>query len=183
LKDIRLINDILNGDQDKYAVIMEKYHNELFKYIYNLTGNVNDTEDLLQEVFIKIYQNLVRYDASRSSFRTWMYRITTNHCYNHFKSAQYRHKQKTSVYDDDINQASDDVEKNTVVNKQIEEILAVMQRVLKTKHYQIMMLHYFSQMSVKEISETMAVPEKTIYKAIKSSIEKIKKEVNVSDEI
>lgn len=162
---------------------MEKYHNELFKYIYNLTGNVNDTEDLLQEVFIRIYDNLMRYDATRSGFRTWMYRVTTNHCYNHFKSAGYRHKQKTMLYDDQFNPASDNVEAKTVQEKQIEEILAVMKQVLKKKHYQIMMLHYFSQMSVKEISETMDVPEKTIYKAIKSSIEKIKKEVNVSDEI
>ncbi len=183
MKDIRLINDILNGDKNKYEVIMDRYHNELFKYIYNMTGNVTDTEDLLQDVFIKVYHNLYKYDSTKAAFRTWLYRVTTNLVYNYFSSAEYRRKQSTYSYDDTINQSRDNVEENTVVEKQIEEIVKAMKKVLKKKHYNIMMLHYFSQLTVKEISGTMDVPEKTIYKAIKSSIAKIKKEVNVSDEI
>jgi len=55
-----------------------------------------------------------------------------------------------------------------------------MKQVLSIKHQHIVSLHYFSGLTVKEISETMTIPEKTIYKALKTSIEKIKKEVTTN---
>lgn len=182
MKDITLINDIINGEIDKFEFIMNRYHDELFKYIYNMSGNVADTQDLLQEIFIKVYGNLERYDASRASFRTWLYRITTNHIRNHLKSSYYRHKTSSLSYNDSVTKSNINIENKITKEKQIEEIVSVMKTILNPKHLKIMMLHYFSQLTVTEISEIMDIPQKTIYKAINSSIKKIQKEVNVSNE-
>ncbi|XMB73260.1 RNA polymerase sigma factor [Mycoplasmatota bacterium WC30] len=178
-----IINDILNGEIDKFSILMERYHNELFKYIYNMTDDYHLTEDLLQEIFFRIYKNLIRYDAVKSSFRTWIYRITSNYVFNHFKSSQAKLKQKTYSYDDNINSSKEDVEGQAIKNQQINEILTAMKRLLKPKHFSIMSLHFFSNLTVKEISKSMEIPEKTIYKAIKTSTEKIKKEVALNDEV
>lgn len=176
MDDNQIINRILNGDKNLYSILMEKYHNELFKYVYNLVYNYENTEDLLQEVFLKLYNNLKKYNPAKASFRTWMYRITSNHVINYLKSADYRNNNNLE-YQDYYSATSDDVERDLIKEEQINSILKIMSSILKPKHYQIMILHYFSELTVKEISETILIPEKTIYKAIKSSIAKIKEEV------
>lgn len=183
MNDAILINDILNGELNRFEDIMDKYHDELFKYVYNMSSNVQDTEDLLQEIFMKVYNNLNNYDSTRAGFRTWLYRIATNHVKNYFKSSYYRQKLMSTPYDDSLSRFESDAEQVTIRDKDIDKILKVMRNILKPKHLKIMMLHYFSQLTVNEISEIADIPAKTVYKAIKSSIDKIKKEVNVSDEI
>jgi len=181
LSDIAIINDILNGDKEKYSILMNRYHNEIFKYIYNMVDNVEVTNDLVQEIFFKIYKKLNQYDQEKASFRTWIYRVTGNFVINYKKSKAYRYNQNKVLYDDKINKSDTEIEKEVIVNEKITEIQRVMEMVLKPKHYQIMALHYFSNLTVKEISETTKIPLKTIYKAINSSIAKIKKEVKVDE--
>jgi RNA polymerase sigma-70 factor (ECF subfamily) len=179
LNDLEIIESILDGDKEKFRLLMEKYHNEIFKYVYNITGNYQDTEDLLQEIFYKIYKNLKKYDSAKASFRTWLYRISKNHVLNYLNSSKAKMKNKTYEYDDSLNSTDENIEEKAVKDNQINRIIKAMKNILSDKHLQIMQLYYFSELTVKEIAETTAIPEKTIYKAIKSSIEKIKKEVTL----
>jgi len=183
LDDNALIEKILTSDKNLYAEIMEKYHNEIFKYIYNMVNNYNDTEDLVQEIFFKIYKNLKKYNPNKASFRTWMYRISKNHVINYLKSSKSKINRNNLEYDDSINKSDENVEESVIKDNQINMILKAMEKILSPKNYEIMHLHYFSNLTVKEISQTLSIPDKTIYKAIKSSINKLKKEVDVSDEI
>ncbi|MDT8336521.1 MAG: RNA polymerase sigma factor [Candidatus Izemoplasmatales bacterium] len=177
MNDNELIKKILDGDKDLYAKIMDKYHNELFKYVYNMVNNYNETEDLLQEIFFKLYKHLKKFDSSKASFRTWMYRVSKNYVLNYLKSSKKRMSNVSVEYNDDINQASENIEEQAVNDEKINLILKAMEKLLKPKHYEIMHLYYFSNLTVKEISETLEIPDKTVYKAINTSIEKIKKEV------
>ncbi len=179
-EDIKVINLVLNGKKDHFSILMNKYHNEIFSFVFNMLGNYDDTEDLLQEIFIKVYKNLSKYDNSKSSFRTWLYRISSNHTINYLKSAYY--KRKTSSELDTTYLESDiDIEEELIKDQEIRQILKIIKRKLSEKHQKIIILHYFSGLSVKEIGQILNIPEKTIYKAIKSSIEKIKKEVTTNE--
>jgi RNA polymerase sigma-70 factor (ECF subfamily) len=177
MTDNEIIQHILTKDKNAFSILMDKYHNELFSYLYNMTGNLETTEDLLQEVFMKLYKSLKKFDSSKASFRKWMYRITTYHTYNYFKKASTRHIDEAIEVDDSLIQSDEDLYEDIIKDDQVNLILDVMKRVLKPKHQKIMLLHYLSELTVKEISETLNIPDKTIYKAIKTSIEKIKKEV------
>ena len=177
MNDIELINLIKSGNHNLYADIMNKYHNEIFKYVYNMINNYEDTEDLLQEIFFKIFKNLKKFDENKASFRTWVYRVAKNHVLNYLNSSKYKNNLKTIVYEDKINSSEEDIEEKVINNEKINKIIAIMKEKLSNKHFKIMHLYYFSNLTVKEISETLEIPDKTIYKAIKSSVEKIKKEV------
>jgi RNA polymerase sigma-70 factor (ECF subfamily) len=177
----RIIGDIINGDKEQFSLLMEKHHNEIFKYVYNLTSEYQLTEDLTQEIFFRIYKNIHKYDYNKSSFRTWIYRVSTNHTYNYLKSKRHTYNTQKVIYDDSDFKGNTDLEANIVKDDQINQILQAMKDVLKPKHYKIMIMHYFSELSIKEIGESLDIPIKTIYKAINSSIQKIKKEVNVDE--
>lgn len=177
MDDSQLIKRILDGHKNDFALLIDQYYKELFKYIYNMTGSYETTEDLLQEIYLKVYKNLKKYDDKKASFRTWIYRVSANHTFNYLNKKSNQMHMYTHAYDDEINQASEDVEANAIKDRRINRIIKAMEKVLKPKHYQIMSLHYFSNLSPKDISETTNIPLKTVYKAIKSSIEKIKEEV------
>ena len=177
----KVIALILEGKTDYYAEIMNRYHNELFKYAYNIVGDYTTTEDLVQEIFIRIYNQLSKYNKDKASFRTWMYRVASNYVTNYVKSKAYL-KQKSLVYDEDYLLVSDeDIEEKTVRDDQLNRIVVAIKKLLKQNHQEIMYLHFFSGLEVKEIAEILELSDKTVYKAIKTSIEKIKMEVSVDE--
>lgn len=177
MTDQEIINEVLTKNKDAFALLMDKYHNELFKYIYNMTGNVQTTEDLMQEIFMKIYESLNTFDSDKASFRTWMYRIAMYHTYNYYKKKHVKHIDKYIEVDLSLLTSDEDIVEEVIKEDQIEGILSLIKQLLKPKHQKIMLLHFLSGLTVKEISETLEIPDKTIYKAIKTSIEKIQKEV------
>jgi len=175
--DYEVIKEILNGNNDYFSILMEKYHNEMFKYVYNILGNYETTEDLIQEIFLKTYNNLKKYNSEKASFRTWLYRISSNHTINHLNSKDYKSRNKVLIHEESMIISDEGIEEDIVKEEQINQIKEVIELRLSKKHQEIMYLHYFSGLTVKEIGETTEIPEKTIYKAIKTSTEKIKKEV------
>ncbi|MEC9485567.1 MAG: sigma-70 family RNA polymerase sigma factor [Candidatus Izemoplasma sp.] len=180
MTDQEIIHEVLSNNKDAFALIMDRYHNELFKYVYNMTGNVETTEDLLQEIFMKIYQALSDFDADKASFRTWMYRIAMYHTYNYFNRKAVKHIDEYIEVDLSLLTADEDIIDDVIKEDQLDRILDIIKTILKPKHQKIMLLHFLSGLSVKEISQTLDIPDKTIYKAIKTSIEKIKKEVQAN---
>lgn len=176
MEDNKIISNIISGKTDDFAILMNKYHNEIFSFVFNIVGQYQDTEDLLQEVFYKVYLSLKKYNPNKASFRTWLYKVTSNHVFNFMKSSQ---KTMSSFQEVDVSllKSSEDIELEVIKTEQIDQILMIMKKVLSPKHQRILMLYYFSKLSVKEISEVLKIPDKTIYKALRSSIEKIKKEV------
>src|SRR5579862_1634858 len=66
------------GDEDAYRVLVDRHSRSVFRLAYRMTGNEQDSEDVVQETFLRAYKQLHRYEA-RSSFGTWLYRIAANY--------------------------------------------------------------------------------------------------------
>ena len=66
------------GDEDAYRVLVDRHSRSVFRLAYRMTGNEQDSEDVVQETFMRAYKQLHRWEA-RSSFSTWLYRIAANY--------------------------------------------------------------------------------------------------------
>ncbi|NNC30973.1 RNA polymerase subunit sigma-70 [Longimicrobium terrae] len=77
------------GDQEAFRGLVEPLRRELHLFCYRMLGSVEDAEDVLQEACFKAWRALAAYDQ-RSSFRTWMYRITTNASLDALRSRRRR---------------------------------------------------------------------------------------------
>ncbi len=163
-----------------FNAIASNHYNEIFHYIRKQTNNIEDSKDLTQEVFMKVYQKLHTYNPDKASIRTWIYRIAHNHVINHFKTL-YR-KKTVNLDDFSISRLSDedDLLESLIQNDNVDLILKLMESILNKKHYSIVSLYFFSNLTVKEISDSLKIPIKTIYNSINVSLKKIKKEMEVT---
>ena len=72
-------------------LLVRKYYQEIYAYIYRQISNKADSLDLTQEIFISALQTIIYYDPEKSTFRTWLYRIATN------KVIDFRRKYKPVI--------------------------------------------------------------------------------------
>jgi RNA polymerase sigma-70 factor (ECF subfamily) len=77
MTDNDLIKLILQGDKDKFRILVEQYQQMLFRTIMGFLHNKDDADDLTQEVFIQAYTSLSRFKGE-ATFSTWLYRIAVN---------------------------------------------------------------------------------------------------------
>jgi RNA polymerase sigma-70 factor (ECF subfamily) len=79
---MNLISRALAGDNGAFEELFEQYRNLVYKTATLMLDDPQDAEDVLQEVFVRVYRSLDTYDPSRGAFTTWLHRLTTNACLN-----------------------------------------------------------------------------------------------------
>jgi RNA polymerase sigma-70 factor (ECF subfamily) len=77
LDDRSLVERILGGDRDLFTVLVSRYEKRVVNYVYRITHRYEEAHDLTQEIFVKVYLALDRYD-SKYQFSTWLFRIAQN---------------------------------------------------------------------------------------------------------
>src|SRR5258707_13617170 len=75
--DEQLVAWVLRGDRDRFSELIGRYQARLVNYLYRLLRNLDDAHDLAQEVFLKVYQALDRFDP-QYRFSTWLFRVAQN---------------------------------------------------------------------------------------------------------
>lgn len=136
---------------DEVKNIWNEFSIELFKYINSKVKNKYDAEDILQDVFIKIYKNIDKLNE-QTNLRSWIFKITKNTIIDY-----YRKKKDISV---DINILENDLEKNNNsdnMNEEISRCLEIMILELPNKYQEIIELHDIKGMKHKEISEKLDI--------------------------
>ena len=77
------------GDEPAFAGLVERYRGELRVHCYRMLGSLDESEDLVQETFLRAWKNLAGFEG-RSTFRAWLYRIATNACLDALRSTARR---------------------------------------------------------------------------------------------
>jgi RNA polymerase sigma-70 factor (ECF subfamily) len=77
LDDRTLVARILEGDRDRFTELLKRYEKRVINYVYRITHRYEDAHDLTQEIFVKVYVALDRYDP-KYQFSTWLFRIAQN---------------------------------------------------------------------------------------------------------
>lgn len=189
-----LIKEILSWNIDKYSFIVQKYETKLIKFINNilLTNNYQlkegEIDNIIQEIFIKIYKNLHSYNNDYA-FSTWLYKIARNFTLNYVRD----NKDKKQILNESdfekfqeedterslfelIEDDSKDIVKNLLVNEKNNAIYYLLNK-LDTKYKEVLMLKYLENKSYEEISDIMEIPETTVSTYIKRAKEQFKKKL------
>ncbi len=166
-------------NQEVFAYLIHRYEDKLFRYIRRISGlRKEDIEDLLQEIFIKVYQNLNGFDRNLK-FSSWIYRIAHNQVisnYRKFKNKQcdyiednYAIEQKI-IYDFDIAKAIELKD----LTKEVNSVLKKMDE----KYREVLVLKYWEDQDYKEIADILCKPMGTIATLLNRAKKQFKAEIN-----
>lgn len=135
------------GCRQAFAELVERYGIRLFKFLRYKTNNLQDAEDLVQESFVRAYENIQRYRCSWK-FSTWLFTIATRLAYSHFRRS--RSFQTVGEIE-----SSGPEPGQMVVEKETQQSLWALARGLSMNQYQALWLKYGQDMSIKEIARVL----------------------------
>lgn len=87
--DEELVAAVLAGDPERFGELVERYQVRLVNYLFRLLRNPDDAHDLAQEVLVKVYQALDRFDP-QFRFSTWLFRIAQNSAIDQIRRRRFR---------------------------------------------------------------------------------------------
>ncbi|MFH1909788.1 MAG: sigma-70 family RNA polymerase sigma factor [bacterium] len=164
--DQQLIADYLQGDEKSLEVLIGRYLKPIYSFVYRYIGGGQDTEDITQEVFVKVWRNLKKFDRQKS-FKTWIFSIAKNTAIDFLK------KKKVIPFSDfdtedggniiadtfaDMAKSSQEIFERKETAQMLESAMAE----LSPKYRTVLSLRYNSDFNFREIAETLGEPINTV---------------------
>ncbi|MFA6919366.1 MAG: sigma-70 family RNA polymerase sigma factor, partial [Patescibacteria group bacterium] len=82
--DEQLVQQYLSGDEKSLEVLIQKYLKPIYNFVYRYVGDMANAEDLTQEVFVKVWKNIKKFDRKKS-FKTWIFCIAKNTAFDYLR--------------------------------------------------------------------------------------------------
>jgi RNA polymerase sigma-70 factor (ECF subfamily) len=160
LEDTALVNAYLDGETRGFDVLVERYQTRLLNFVYRIVGDRERAEDLVQEVFVRVYRHLGRFDRSKK-FSTWIYTIASNLAKNELRNRArnplvlftsmtkgWEDEERPLEFEDPLSRP-DDLFRKRHVRELVESSVAQ----LPTHHREVFMLREIEGRSYEEIAE------------------------------
>jgi RNA polymerase sigma-70 factor (ECF subfamily) len=165
IPDIELVRKCINGDNDAFSELVTRYKKLIYNVIYNMINNRDEVYDITQEVFIRIYKSLDRYNPEYK-FSTWTVRIATNYCLD-----VLRKKKVDSMPIDEaigISSSSDTPEASYLKTERRERINDELLKLPEKYRVPLILFHKnglsYEEMS-KVLNEPMSIIKNRLYRA------------------
>ncbi|MFE5322790.1 RNA polymerase sigma factor [Paenibacillus sp. NPDC056579] len=177
-EDLILIEHALQGDDQAYARLVDKYKNKLYTFILGMMGQPEDAQDVAQEVFIKAYFHLRNYTGA-SKFWTWLYRIAYNQCMDEFRR---RKRRGHSVDVEDITIRDENTPESILMEKEklkrMHETILALPEMYRT----VVLLKHTQELSCQQIGEILEIPENTVRVRLHRARIKLRESMAVNEE-
>ena len=169
---------IQNRDQKAFAYLYDNYAKAIFSVINNIIQDVEESEDILQKTFLKIWENFYSYDISKGRLFTWMLNISRNMSIDFKRSKD--NKKKTQNTDLNVYKLN----KLTTGEDSLDTIgLKKLVENLKPEHLILIELSYYKGYTQEEISKELNIPIGTVKKRIRKALlilrEQLKEKIEV----
>jgi RNA polymerase sigma-70 factor (ECF subfamily) len=158
--DRQLIESIRAGHPEAFELLVRRKSSKVYALCYRVIGNAEDAKDISQLVFVKLWENLDKYDASYA-FDTWLYRMVTNVGIDFLRSRQSRDNAVNSTLR--LVRTSTEAEQNvTLQRKEIERVFAEVSSVLSPKQKTIFVMREMEDLQSSEIARIIGCRESTV---------------------
>ncbi|HEY5610276.1 MAG TPA: RNA polymerase sigma factor [Thermoanaerobaculia bacterium] len=158
--DRELIEAIRGGDSDAFELLVRRKTSKVYALCYRVIGNAEDAKDISQLAFIKVWENVEKYDPA-FSFDTWLYRIVTNVAIDFLRNRQSRDAAVNSNLRL-VKRSSDAEQPVTIQRKEIEAVFSDVASVLSPKQKAIFVMREMEDISSAEISRILGCRESTV---------------------
>lgn len=156
--DESIVAEITAGNVEMFAEIMARYEAKLTRYVIYLIHDNGTATDVVQETFIKAYQNLNSFNT-KYKFSSWIYRIAHNEAMNAIKKHRFLYSEEvddlpSKEYEQNISELIDD----DLLKINVHDCL----RQLEPKYREVIQLVYFENMKYDDVSDVLHIPSSTV---------------------
>lgn len=164
--DRELVSRILAGDRDLFTKLMQRYERRVVNYVYRITHRYEEAHDLTQEIFMKVYLALDRYDP-KFQFSTWLFRIAQNSAIDAIRKKSLPEVPLMRQVD-----GEEEVEREIIdgrvtphralQNKQLSAAIDKAVEKLPGDYRELIQLRHFAELSYEEIAAMKKLPLGTV---------------------
>lgn len=166
-EDDVLVEDAIGGDEQAYSKLVDKYERALYFHILKMIKDREQVEDLVQEAFVKAFNNLNTYSNSYA-FSTWLYRIATNHTIDYLR----KKKLQTLSIDEPMKTRDGEMQMQLpdedagadrrIMRKQRQRMVQEAIEDLPEKYRKVIEMRHMEEKSYQEIADVLDLPLGTV---------------------
>jgi RNA polymerase sigma-70 factor (ECF subfamily) len=178
--DIELMMRTKSGDDSAFTDLMRRHYKGLVNYIYRFTNNRETSEDLAQEVFLRVYRSVKTY-TPQAKFSTWLYKIATNLCFTNVKAKGREQNLSLDEMQENIGDFKDPKSENAdhvVYRKEIKEAIFKALECLPEKERVSIILCKYEELPYEEVADvlgcTVGAVKTYVYRGRMKLIDKLK---------
>ena len=158
--DRQLVQTIRAGDTDAFETLVRRKTTKVYALCYRVIGNAEDAKDISQLVFLKLWENLGKYDP-QYAFDTWLYRMVTNVAIDFMRNKQSRDNAVNSNLR--LVKTSADPEQTVIMQqKEVEHLFNEIATVLSPKQKTIFIMNQMEDLPSAEIAKILGCRESTV---------------------
>ncbi len=179
--EVALLQKVARGDRRSFEELYQRFSGVLFSTAYRVLNNQEAAEDVLQDVFVQIWEKAPLYDPARGKPMTWAVTLTRNKSIDRLRSTQRR-----SRLQDDFQRESDSFEKfddrnsfELVSAGETNDLVREVMKKLSTDQREAIELAFFSSMTQIEIAERLGEPLGTIKARIRRGMMRLRELLNL----
>ncbi len=159
-----LILQAQQGNTQAFSVLVTEHQQFLYNLALRATSHPQEAQDVVQEAFIRAWRSIKSF-RGQSSFRTWLYRITTNLCYDRYPKLQ-RDRETLSLEVEHYHPVQADHLEQKMDRDQMRELIHQQMQTLPELYRMVLLMRYQKDLSYKEIAEVLEMPMGSVKTAI-----------------
>lgn len=174
--DMEIMGRVQSGETQLLGILYERHKASLYSYFYRCTNNRAKSEDMVQNVFLKVMKNIHNFKGS-GEFKYWLFRIARNSWIDTAKSKEPALKAVPLDYEHIKNQTTDDTMGMTVIQMRKEKLKRALNSISEEKREAIVMSRY-QGLDYKTIAEITQSSESAIKSRVMRGLNEIRQIVN-----
>jgi RNA polymerase sigma-70 factor (ECF subfamily) len=167
----RLVDRAKVGDAEAFGGLYDRFQPEIVRYLTHRTRDADAAEDLAQQVFLKAWQAIPRYEDRGVPFKAWLYRMAHNQMVDHFRS-----RRPTSDLEG-LDLPVESEAETLLLDGEMQEALKGALERLTEDHRQVLVLRFLMEKSAREIGEIMGRKEVTIRGLQMRALQSLRREI------
>lgn len=171
MTDVATVSRARSGDAEAFRVLVEHHSQTIFRVAYRMTGNQHDSDDIVQETFLRAYRQIGRFEE-RANFGTWLHRIAVN-CSLDLLRSRGRLDRRFGGDPEVAEQSasSDPQQDRLLLSAELRDRVAAAMEQLSGNERTAFVLRHFEGMPVEEIGKTLGIQvnaaKHTIFRAVR----------------
>lgn len=175
--DYQLVEAFRGGDEKAFEELVRRYQRQVANIIYLTLGNRDEVEDLSQEVFIRVYRSLAKYERDASLY-SWIYRIAVNLCIDEIRRKKIKRTLSLEFFsegklEEEKKNKSQASAADGILGKEKNQIIRDALQKLSPVHRTVLVLREYEDLTYEQIAKTLRISRQ----AVKSRIFRAREEL------